>query len=346
MLKSLRYALIAATVSLGLGAAQAQAQDIETDTLNISIGVDLPFLVHIVAKEKGWFADAGFTNVEFKKFQSGNLAGEALLAGEIQLWTPGNLPPIAMAHNGIPVVVLGSNAVSHGLEKIVVRSDAGVTKPEDLYNIKLGLFLSSTSGALVGNVAKHYGLELNKIQMVNLAPSEAMASMANNEIQGIVFWEPWPYLALKQQDTKMIHSGTVSGFEANKGENVQVSNNRTVWVASQDWVTANPKAANALVDVLVRTQKYVSDPANKDEVLKIFSDFQEQPLEMNQELLSNYVFDATIDDVYVEDMTAITGFLKDTNRIQDPQDPLSYTYSAPLAAADPTLVKIEGKWKP
>ena len=344
MIKILRHTILGAAFALGAG--MATAQELETDTLSISIGVDLPFLVHIVAQEKGFFKDAGFENVTFQKFQSGNLAGEALLAGEIQLWTPGNLPPIAMAHNGIPVVVLGSNAVSHGLEKIVVRKDAGVDNPEDLYNVRLGLFVSSTSGALVGNVAKHYGLDSSKLQLVNLAPSEAMAAMKNNEIQGIVFWEPWPYLALSQQDTKVVHTGTKSGFAQNMDEDVQVSNNRTVWVASQDWVRDNPNATNALVKVLVETQAYVSDPANKDEVLKIFSDFQEQPMEMNQDLLSNYTFDATIDEAYVEDMNAITTFLQETNRIQQPQDPLSYTYSDPLAAANADLVKIEGLWKP
>ena len=85
-----------------------------------------------MAEEKGWFADAGFKHVEFKKFTSGNLAGEALLADQIQLWTPGNLPPVAMVHNGIPAVILGTNAVSHGLEKLVARKDAHVEKPEDL----------------------------------------------------------------------------------------------------------------------------------------------------------------------------------------------------------------------
>ena len=331
---------------IALPASMATAQELETDTLSISIGVDLPFLVHVVANEKGWFEDAGFTDVSFQKFQSGNLAGEALLAGEIQLWTPGNLPPIAMAHNGVPVVILGSNAVSHGLEKIVVRKDAGVDAPEDLYGVKLGLFVSSTSGALVGNVAKEYGLDASKLQLVNLAPSEAMAAMKNNEIQGIVFWEPWPYIALNEQDTKVVHTGTMSGFAANDGAEVQVSNNRTVWVASQDWVRENPKAAETVVAVLVKAQGYVSDPANRDEVLKIFSDFQGQPLEMNQDLLSNYTFDASIDDTYVEDMNAITEFLKSTNRIGDPMEPLSFTYSAPLAAADASLVEIEGGWKP
>lgn len=343
----LRATLAAGMISLAAFAAPATAQEPETDTLAISIGPDLPFLVHIVAQEKGWFAEAGFKNVEFKTFASGNLAGEALLAGEIQLWTPGNLPPVSMAHNGVPVVILGTNAVSHGLEKIVVRSDVGVEKPEDLYKVKLGLLVSSTSGALLANVANHYGLDVSKIQTVNLAPPEAMAAMANNEIQGIIFWEPFPYRAVKEQGAKIVHSGTKSFFAGNEGEEVPVSNNRTVWVASQDWVRSNPNATNALVKVLLKTQAYVSDPANKEEVLKIYSDFQKQPLEMNQELIADYTFDPKVDQAYVDDMAAIAAFLKATNRIPgEAMDVLSYTFTEPMKAVDPSLVEIEGQWKP
>jgi len=339
--------LISAAAFAAMAPLAASAQQVETDTLNISIGPDLPFLVHIVAKEKGWFADAGFKNVEFKTFASGNLAGEALLADQIQLWTPGNLPPVSMAHNGIPVVILGSNAVSHGLEKIVVRKDAGVENPEDLYKIKLGLLVSSTSGALLGNVAKHYGLDAAKIQTVNLAPPEALAAMSNNEIQGIVFWEPFPYRAVKEQDGKIVHTGTKSFFAKNNGEDVAVSNNRTIWVASQDWVRANPNATNALVKVLVKAQAYVADPANTDEVLKIFSDAQKQPVEMNQALLDNYTFTAKVDKSYVDDMAAIADYLQATNRIQgEKKDVLTYTYTEPLKAVDPSFVEVEGQWKP
>lgn len=342
----IRSTAVAAILAVS-GVSYAAAQEVETDTLAISIGPDLPFLVHIVAKEKGWFAEAGFKNVEFKTFASGNLAGEALLADQIQLWTPGNLPPVSMAHNGIPVVVLGTNAVSHGLEKIVVRKDAGVENPEDLYKTKLGLLVSSTSGALLANVAKHYGLDATKIQTVNLAPPEAMAAMANNEIQGIVFWEPFPYRAVKEQGAKIVHTGTRSFFAKNNGEEVPVSSNRTVWVASQDWVRSNPNATNALVKVLLKAQAYVADPANKDEVLKIYSDFQKQPLEMNQALIGDYTFDAKVDKSYVDDMAAIADYLQATNRIQgEKKDVLSYTDTEPLKAVDPTLVEIEGQWKP
>ena len=326
--------------------AASMAQKPETDTISMNIGVDLPFLVHIVAREKGWFAEEGFKNVNFKVFASGNLAGEALLADEIQLWTPGNLPPIAMAHNGVPIVILGSNAVSHGLEKIVVRKDAGVENPEDLYKVKLGLLLSSTSGALLGNVAEKYGLDLNRIQAVNLAPPEAMAAMTNNEIQGFIFWEPWPYRAVNEMDARIVHTGTKSFFAKNKGEDVAVSNNRTVWVASQDWVKRNPNATRALIRVLLKTQAYVSDPANQDEVLKIYSDVQKQPFDMNKALIGDYAFTPTVDQVYVDDMAAVADFLEKTNRIRDRKDALTYTYTDPMKEVDPALVKVEGKWKP
>jgi ABC-type nitrate/sulfonate/bicarbonate transport system substrate-binding protein len=342
----LRAAAFAGLMTLA-GLMPAAAQKLETDKLSISIGPDLPFLVHIVAKEKGWFAEAGFKTIDFKTFASGNLAGEALLADQIQLWTPGNLPPVSMAHNGVPVVILGTNAVSHGLEKIAVRKDANVENPEDLYKLKLGLLVSSTSGALLDNVAKRYGLDASKIQTVNLAPPEAMAAMASNEIQGIVFWEPFPYRAVKEQGARIVHSGTTSYFAKNKGEAAPVSNNRTIWVASQDWVRKNPNAANALVKVLLKAQAYVADPANKTEVVKIFSDFQKQPAEMNEALLADYSFDAKSDQAYVDDMAAIVGFLKATNRIPgQPMDVLTYTYTAPLKAVNPGLVAIEGKWKP
>ena len=76
--------------------------------------------------------------------------------------------------------------------------------------------------------------------------------MASNEIQGMVFWEPFPYRAVKEQGARIVHSGTTSYFAKNKGEAAPVSNNRTIWVASQDWVRKNPNAANALVKVLLK----------------------------------------------------------------------------------------------
>lgn len=345
-IKTVKQLAGSAFIAMILAASPAAAEP-ETKDLVLGFGLDLPFAPHIVGIEKGWFADAGFTSVSTKRFTAGALAGEALVAEEIQLWTPGNLPPISMVHNGLPVVILGTGSVNTGLEKLVVRNDANVNEPEDLYNIKIGLLQGSTSGAMLGGIIERYGLDASRIQSVNLAPPEALASMASNETQALLIWEPWPFRALEEIDAKVVHTGLTSFFESNKGETVQVSNNRSMFVASQEFVRKNPETVQAMMNVLVRAQKYVADPANRDEVIKLFSDFQDQPVAMNDALFDdNYVFNPTFDDAYVADMEAISAFLASSGRIKNPKDVLDYTYTAPVAAIDPSLVKVEGRWAP
>jgi ABC-type nitrate/sulfonate/bicarbonate transport system substrate-binding protein len=187
-----RLALCAA---LGCGllspcAASAQEEP-EIKELALGFGLDLPFAVHVVAIEKGWFEEAGFEEVTTRTFTAGALAGEALVAGEIHLWTPGNLPPISMVHNAIPVVVLGIDSINLGLDKLVVRKDANVTEPEDLYGMKIGLLEGSTASLDLANLIAHYGLDAGRIQVVNLAPPEQLASLIAGDVQALLAWEPW-----------------------------------------------------------------------------------------------------------------------------------------------------------
>ncbi|HET6521140.1 MAG TPA: NrtA/SsuA/CpmA family ABC transporter substrate-binding protein, partial [Geminicoccaceae bacterium] len=271
---------------------------------------------------------------------------EALVAGEIHLWTPGNLPPISMVHNAIPVVVIGNNAVANGLEKLVVRRDAGVERPEDLCGIKVGLLQGSTSSAFLNTLAEHYGLDPACLQVVNLPPPEQLASLVSGDTQALLSWEPWPYRALQETDSEVVHTGLVSHFPQNEGEEVKVSHNRSLYVVSQEFARENPNAVRAITDVLTRAQKYVADPANREEVVRVFSEFQNQDPEVNAKLWDNFVFDPAIDEGYVEDMEATAEFLEKSGRIRDRMEVLEYTYTEPLKEADSSLVEVEGKWRP
>ncbi|MEO6407943.1 MAG: ABC transporter substrate-binding protein, partial [Burkholderiaceae bacterium] len=101
-MSALGAASAAAAATSWPAGAWAQAKP-ETANLALGFGLDPVFAPHMVAINKGWFREAGFNEVTTKTFTGGALAGEALVAGEIQLWTPGNLPPISMAHNGVPI---------------------------------------------------------------------------------------------------------------------------------------------------------------------------------------------------------------------------------------------------
>ena len=326
------------------GAAWSQAKP-ETTKLALGFGLDPVFAPHMVAMNKGWFKEAGFTDVTTKTFTGGAAAGEALVADEIQLWTPGNLPPISMAHNGVPIVILGTNCIAAAADKLVVRKDANIKTADDLYKIKIGLVQGSTASADLHYLAKHYNIDEKKLQVVNMPPPEQLAALNSNNIQGLLCWEPWGYNALKGGATELIHSGLVSGLPANKGAKVQVSYTRSLFVASQDFAKKNPVATAKMVQVLLRGQKYVADPKNRPEVIALFVEQTKQDKTLAEAIWDEYTFDPAFDDAYVKDMDAMTQYLVASGRIKAPKSVLDYTYTAPLAAADPALVKVPGRVK-
>lgn len=314
----------------------------ELAKLDIGFGLDPVFAPHILAMKKGWLKEAGFSEVTTKSFTSGALAGEALIADQIHLWTPGNLPPISMAQNGVPIVVLGSNCSAAAADQLVARKDANIRKPEDLYGIKIGLLAGSTASAMLFNIAKRYNLDEKKLQPVNLPPPEQLAGLNSGNVQALLCWQPWGVNGVKAGG-ELIHSGTTSYFEANRGQRTQVSATRSIFVASQDFVRRNPKATRALMVALVRGQRYAADPANKAEVVALVAAETKQDPALVEAIWNQYDFNPVIDQAYADDMRSMADYLVASGRMAKVQDPMSYTYTAPLAAIDPALVKLPGK---
>ena len=326
------------------GRVFAQAKP-EVTKINFGFGLDPVFAPHMVAMQKGWFRDAGFAEVGTKTYTGGALAGEALVAGEIALWTPGNLPPISMSHSGVPVVVLGTNALAMSADRLVARRDANVRAPEDLYKIRIGLLQGSTASADLYYLAKHYKLDDKKLQVVNMPPPEQLAALNSGSVQAMLCWQPWGYNALKAGNTELIHTGLKSEFAANKGQDVQISYTRSLFVASQEFVRKNPVATGKMMEVLLRAQRYVADQKNRNEVVTLFVNETKQDRTLADAIWDQYTFDPTFDESYVRDMERLTEFLVASGRLKSPKHPLDYTFTDPVAAVDKSLVKVPGRFK-
>jgi ABC-type nitrate/sulfonate/bicarbonate transport system substrate-binding protein len=274
------------------------------------------------------------------------LAGEALAAGQIQLWIPGGLPAISMYHNGIPIVVLGVNAVSWEAEKLVVRKDANVNTPEDLYRVKIGLLQGSSASALLHNLARHYKLDEKRLQVVNLPPPEQLAALLSGNIQAMLVWEPWVHRAVGSGNAKVVHTGLVSRFAGNDGERVRISNTRTVFIAAQPFVRKNPKTARAMMEVLLRAQRYAADQRNKEDVIRTFSESMKQDPEINRAIWDVHVFNPAMDQAHVDDMERTADFLEAAGRIKKRTHVLEWTYTGLVEELDASLVTVKGRWKP
>lgn len=330
--------IVAAVLPMPAGA------DVEDPVLNLHFQNNNVFIPHAVAIEKGWFEEAGFTEVERKSFTAGALAGEALLAGEIAAWMPGNVPIISMRHNAVPVVVVGN--ICSVYEKVVVRPDANIKNPEDLYNVRIGLLEGSTASAVLANLAEHYGLDPAKLNVVNLPPPEQITSLAANEVQAIIVWEPVATKAKEAVDGHFVFDSNTSRFEKDNGTPFAASHTLVPIVFTEEFLREKPNTARAIVEVLVRATQYTMDPANKDEVIEIFAKATERSVESVTADWSEYFYNPALDQKYVDDMKSYTAFMDQVGRISDPQDPLDYTYTGFLEDIDPDLAKIKGNWQP
>jgi enamine deaminase RidA (YjgF/YER057c/UK114 family) len=100
-----------------------------------------------------------------------------------------------------------------------------------------------------------------------------------------------------------------------------------------------------LADV-VKTRIYVADPAHRADILPMIAEQTRQPRELVEAIWGQYVFDPAFDQAYVADMENMTAYLVASGRVRQARNPLDYTYTDPVAAADPALVKVPGRWKP
>lgn len=316
----------------------AMAGEVEVKTLLLHFQANDVFAPHSLAIKKGWFKEAGFKKVELKTFTAGALAGEALIGGEIHVWNPGNLPVISMRHNGIPVVIAGVLTVCPA-EYLFIRNDAGVKKPEDLYNIRIGLLDGSTQTAVMENLALHYGLDPGKLEIVNLPPPEQVSSLLNNNIQGSPLFPPFSYYP------------DVRAIATYMYDSLKFSHTNVPVVFTEAFIRKNPNAAKAILKVLLRGQAYCENPANKEEVMKIHQEFTEQPMEIIEMGWEPYwghpdIPNGPINKRFVADMQNYTDFLAGHGRIKNPMSPLDYTYTAFLEEIRPEFVEIKGRWKP
>jgi len=314
----LLFAVAAVVVASSCGGTTANQGNnsgaLERTSITIAIGPDPAFAVHAVAIAKGYFKDNGITNVQTKTFSSGVEAGQALIAGNIDLWNPGNLPPITLAASGSPIKVIGTDAIAH-VEFLMAKKNSGINDPKDLYGKKIAVLQGSTQAAFMWNLATHYQLDMSKMKIVNLTPPEALVALRNGSVDAAVFFPPLNFQAATDLGAVLL-AGRTSGFASDKGAQVDFSHTRNLFVIPSKLQSEAPNTVKAMMRALFQAQKYVADPANTDEVQQIYANFSSQPIAAVKDAWPLYVFSPALDSGYIADQKNYTDFLTSIGAFQ------------------------------
>jgi len=160
-----------------------------------------PNLTHpqaMVGKANGWFEKAmgSETRVEWKSFNAGPSAIEALFANAIDMTYVGPNPTINgyVRSNGEAVRVI-AGATSGGAA-LVVRNDSGIQKPEDFHGKKVASpQMGNTQDVALRSWLKTHGLKTadkgGDVQVIPIANPDQLALFLKKELDAAWAPEPW-----------------------------------------------------------------------------------------------------------------------------------------------------------
>ncbi len=173
---------------------------------------------------------------------TGIVAAEALISGSADAAVMGDAPAIYSITSGKPVKIVACYGGGEKMHRIIAGKNSGVRSAEDLVGKKIAVnFGSSTHGGLMLYLRKN-GLDLSRIQIINLNSSDMPEALATGQIDAVAGSEPVPSV-VEAKVAGSYELATLSGL----GNSYPL-----VLVVSEDLAVKNPKAVSALVKVHAR----------------------------------------------------------------------------------------------
>lgn len=164
----------------------------------------------MVGKSNGWFGKAmgPQVKVEWKGFNAGPSAIEALFAGAIDMTYIGPNPAISgyVRSNGEALRIV-AGATSGGAA-LVVRGDSGIQKPEDFHGKKVASpQMGNTQDVALRAWLKSQGMKTTDkgggVQVIPLANPDQLTLFLKKELDGAWAPEPWATRLIKEGNGRL-----------------------------------------------------------------------------------------------------------------------------------------------
>lgn len=258
MQKTVKFA---AAVALSLAAWSVQAA--ETVTIAYQTGVD----PSKVAQADGVYEKTTGAAINWRKFESGAEVIAAVASGDVPIGNIGSSPLAAAASRGLPIQTFLVTGVIGEAEALVVRNGAGIGKPADLVGKKVAVpYVSTTHYSLLAAL-KHWKVDANKVNVINLRPSEIAAAWQRGDIDAAYVWEP-ALGKIKANGKVLTTSAEVGKWGAPTYD---------LWIVRKDFAESHPDFLKKFVkvtgDVYAQYNKdpkaFIANAANVEKIARL-----------------------------------------------------------------------------
>ena len=248
---------IKAGMALGLvalmAAGAARAADVEKPDPKLSVGGKalLYYLPLSVTERLGYFKDAGL-NVEISDFAGGSQSLQAQIGGSVDVTTGSYEHTIQMQAQGKPLVAVVDLGRYPGIALGIAKSRVAEYKSfKDLKGMKIGVTApGSSTNFMVSYLMIKAGLKPEDASFIGVGGgASAVAAMRHGQLDAISNTDPVMSELETAGDVQIVaDSRTAEGSNQVYGG----ASPAAVLYMKPDFIKANPKTTQALVDAFVR----------------------------------------------------------------------------------------------
>jgi NitT/TauT family transport system substrate-binding protein len=240
-----------------LAAFVALATTLHAATLKIGYSDWPGFTVLEVAKQKGWFKDAGL-DVELVWFDY-LPSLDAFAAGKIDAVTAVGTDALVNGANGAKSKLIALLDYSEGSDMII--GAPGVNSIKDLKGKKVAIEVTLVEHLLLLKALEANGMKQSDVELVKTATNDTPQTLASGKVAAIGAWYPVSGQALKQVagSKKLFTSAEAKGLIYD------------VLSVSPTSFAKNKEAWTKIAGIYYKCVDYLKDPATKDDAIKIMA---------------------------------------------------------------------------
>lgn len=250
---SKKYAVYVIALLLVVAAVALALPLLSSSTVTIAYSEKVNYETLIIANEKGLLAEQGFNT---KLVTGGIQAAEALITGSVDMAVMGDGPAVQVITKNSGAKIVARFTGGEGIHRFIATTD--IIEPQDIEGKKVGLQGSSSTHAAFLRWAKAYDVDMKKVIITFLSPTDIPWAMKNGEIQVMAGSEPWALNTEKLCGSLVHEIGNSSGLG---------STHPIVLVASAKIIRDNPDAVASMIDILQRSNEFINE--NWSEAMQI-----------------------------------------------------------------------------
>lgn len=280
----------------------------------------------IIAKNKGYFEDEGLdvTNV---LIESSSDLPAYIASGEAPVSAESQYTCTEVAAQGVKLKTLMTNSKTSNTQGLILAPGQTIKSAKDLEGKTLGIMNGAGFMLAIQNMCKEMDVDLSKINIVYLSPSEQVAALQNGSIDMMACWEPYMSQAIQSGGT-LLFTGVKSYFPEKTGD-VDWLNFYSTFQVTEDYYNENHDTCIKLVKAMTKATDYINE--NLDECSEIIAKELNNDKDAIHSIMVQNTYENIFDDTFAAAVNDMAEYMHEAGNIDNVPSFDSY--------CDPSILK-------